>query len=561
MLGNREGIVRSSEVSVTSRTSVAVIIGGGPAGLTAASELLERTSIRPIVLEASDMLGGISRTVNYRGNRIDIGGHRFFSKSDRVMAWWRRLLPIEKSADDSFEIRYQGKSTGVDASCDGPDPATTDRVMLIRPRKSRIYFLRRFFDYPLRLSTRTLANLGPIRIARIAVSYAAARLKPIRPEKNLEQFLINRFGTELYRTFFRAYTEKVWGVPCDRIDAAWGAQRIKGLSITAALRDALSRPFRRRDVGQKQVETSLIERFLYPKLGPGQMWEACGDRIRALGGEILMRHRVVRFERSGDRMVAVFAVDEATGDEHRFECDHVLSSMPVVDLVRGLDDFESPVPREILAIAEGLAYRDFITVGLLVRRLKPIDRVRGKPVALTDNWLYIQEPDVKVGRLQIFDNWSPYLVADRTTTWLGLEYFCSEGDALWSSTDERLRQLGAEELQRIGLLEPGQVLDGTVLRVPKAYPAYFGAYDRFDELRRWLDRIDNLYPIGRNGMHRYNNQDHSMLAAMTVVDGLIAGGVDREALWSVNADAEYHETRAASSDPAVASDAVAEVPS
>jgi protoporphyrinogen oxidase len=519
----------------------AVVIGAGPAGLTAAYELLTRTSIQPVVLEQDDIVGGISRTVNYKGNRIDLGGHRFFSKSDRVMKWWAELLPLEQSDNSQLALSYQGRQHSLYPAQGGPDPTKTDAVMLLRQRKSRIYYLRKFFDYPIGLNKSTIVNLGLPRMARIGVSYIKARLLPIRDERNLEQFFINRFGRELYLTFFKSYTEKVWGVPCDQISASWGAQRIKGLSVAKALTHALTRPFRKKsDVAQKKVETSLVEQFLYPKYGPGQMWEACTERVRQMGGEVLLNMRVQRLHVEKNRVWAVVAQDRATGREQVFEADYVFSTMPVQELVRAVD---APVPADIRQISEGLVYRDFITVGVLVDNLKIRDDVIPGQKLIADNWIYIQEPDVLVGRLQIFNNWSPYMVADPSKVWIGLEYFCYEGDHLWKLGDAEMAALAIDELAKIGIIEKASVRDHTVLRMPKTYPAYFGSYDRFGELQAWLDRFTNLFLVGRNGMHRYNNQDHSMLTAMTAVDNIRAGRTDKSNIWAVNTEQDYHEAQ------------------
>jgi len=495
----------------------AIIIGAGPAGLTAAYELLERTPIRPVVLEKSGYMGGIARTVNYKGNRIDIGGHRFFSKSDRVMQWWFRLLPPESEAQRA---------------------ESADLVMLVRNRKSRIYFLRRFFDYPIRLTPDTLAKLGPVRTVRIGLSYLRSMLAPIRPERSLEDFFINRFGRELYKTFFRDYTEKVWGVACGQISAEWGAQRVKGLSIAKSIAHFCRQLFRgREDLAQKGTETSLIERFLYPKYGPGQMWDEVARRVRERGGEVLTGWEVQRIHCDGWRVAAVTAVHAGTGEVRRFAGDCFFSTMAVKDLVRGMD---AAMPPEIRETGESLVYRDFITVGLLVDRLKVHEPDGAR---IRDNWIYIQEPDVLVGRMQIFNNWSPYLVADPSKVWIGLEYFCFQGDSLWSRTDEELIELGKAEMERIGILDGGAVRDATVIRVEKTYPAYFGSYARFGPLREYLDRFENLYLVGRNGMHRYNNQDHSMLAAMTAVDNVVAGVRSKDNIWAVNTEEEYHEEK------------------
>jgi len=518
----------------------AVIAGAGPAGLTAAFELLERSAVRPVIFEASDAIGGISRTVVHRGNRIDIGGHRFFSKSDRVMEWWTRRLPLQGApARDDILL---GRSLDLAGADPAHDPERVDRVMLVRNRVSRILFLRRFFDYPISLSWRTVRNLGAARMTRIGLSYARARVLPIRPERSLEDFFVNRFGRELYGTFFRDYTEKVWGVPCRQIRPEWGAQRIKGLSVSKALMAALRGLVRRdRSLDQKDVETSLINRFLYPKHGPGQMWEEVARLVRERGGGIHLNQQVTGLRLSGNRVSGV-VVRDAEGAEREVACDYFISTMPVRDLVAAMGD--AP-PSEVRQVAAGLVYRDFITVGLLLRRLKlPNDSgIATVNDIVPDNWIYVQENDVRVGRLQIFNNWSPYLVADPDTVWIGLEYFCNEGDDLWTRDDEAMKALGVEELERIGVIDAADVLDGTVIRVPKTYPAYFGSYDRFDVIRRYTDGIGNLFLIGRNGMHRYNNMDHSMLAAMEAVEIIRTGRRSREALWAVNTEADYHEKK------------------
>jgi protoporphyrinogen oxidase len=515
----------------------ALLIGAGPAGLTAALEFLRRSDVHPIVLEASHEIGGISRTINHNGNRIDIGGHRFFSKSDRVMNWWMELMPPEASADTQHALRHQNKQRTLKTNSQGVSPETTDLVMLVRPRKSRIYFLRRFFDYPIKLTADTLRKLGLIRTVKIGFSYLRARLFPRKVEKSLEDFLINRFGRQLYMTFFKSYTEKVWGVPCEAISAEWGAQRIKGLSLTTAVVHFLKKAFsssRDEAIQQKGTETSLIEKFLYPKYGPGQLWEHAADQIRSHGGEILLGWRATRLFVQGDRITAVEAVSDS-GERRRFPADYVFSTMPVRELIDALD---TPIPSEVREVSDGLQYRDFITVGLLVNGLT-VREADGGP--LKDNWIYIQEPDVLVGRLQIFNNWSPYMVADPSKTWIGLEYFCYQTDALWKMADEDLKKFAIAEVEKIGILRAGDVTDAHVVRVPKTYPAYFGTYDRFHVIREYLDRYPNLYLVGRNGMHKYNNQDHSMLTAMTAVDNIIAGIEDKENVWSINTEMEYHE--------------------
>jgi protoporphyrinogen oxidase len=533
---------------------IAVIAGAGPAGLTAALELLRRSNIAPIVFEADAQVGGISKTINYRGNRMDLGGHRFFSKSDWVMRWWQDILPVAEGhtpSSSALRINYQGRSRDLIPQIRAA--ASPDAVMLVRQRLSRIFYRRRFFDYPLTLNASTINNLGLIEALRIGLSYGTAQLNSRSPEITLEDFLINRFGTRLYKTFFKDYTEKVWGVPCEAISAEWGAQRIKGLSVAKAIAHALASPFRNStDPRQERTETSLIERFLYPKLGPGQMWEEVARHVTGCGGFIELGHRVIGIERDGPNVTAVNVRDAATKTVRRVPCDYFISSMPVRDLVAHL----KPEDSQLLRIADELPYRDFVTAGLLLRRMKSTTgrQDTGFPNGMPpDNWIYIQEPDVRIGRLQVFNNWSPALVADPSTIWLGLEYFCAEGDDLWSMDDGRFVDYAAAELEKIGLIDRRDVIDGTLVRVPKAYPAYFGTYSEFERIRQYLDQFLNLYPVGRNGMHRYNNQDHSMLAANCAVSSIIDGGSGKADIWRINAEEEYHEEIIESSRPGVAS--------
>lgn len=533
---------------------IAIIIGAGPAGLTAAYELLDKTAITPRIFEATADIGGISKTVVYKGNRIDIGGHRFFSKSSRIMEWWQNLLPPQgaPSRDDRIlercvplaevcHVRVLGGK--VADRIPAPDPELCDRVMLLRRRVSRIFFLRKFFSYPITLSGETLVNLGLLRTIKIGISYLRSLLAPIRKEQSLEDFFINRFGRELYQTFFRGYTEKVWGLPCSEIEPSWGAQRVKGLSITSSLAHAVKRVFtQEKGIAQRGVETSLIEQFLYPKFGPGQIWETAAEEIKRCGGEIDLLSQVVGLETDGERIVAVNVLNEKTGQITRHAGDYFISTMPVRNLIAAMGDV---VPLKVQQIAGGLKYRDFITVGLLLRKLKVKNKTSLKTLneLVPDNWIYIQEPEVKIGRIQIFNNWSPYLVNDPDTVWIGLEYFCSEGDALWSMADEALLRFAADELAGIEIIDSADLLDGSVLRMPKAYPAYFGSYKQFDDLREYTDRFSNLFLIGRNGMHRYNNADHSMLTAMTAVENIMNRCTDKSNIWQVNVEDEYHEAR------------------
>ena len=533
---------RQRSIDGARRTGTVVIAGAGPAGLTAAFELLKHSGLRPLVFEADSQVGGISKTVNYRGNRMDLGGHRFFSKSDWVMNWWQDILPVRGTPAElqSVLLGYQGSKREFSAT--GSIAVDDGRVMLVRPRLSRIYYRRKFFDYPLKLNAATLGNLGWLEAGKLGASYVRSRVMPRDPEATLEDFFVNRFGDRLYRAFFKDYTEKVWGVPCSAISAEWGVQRVKGLSITSAIVHAAKSAFtRRQGVAQKDVETSLIERFLYPRLGPGQMWEEVARRVASGGGQVYLRHRVIGIERAGARVRRALVQDLSNGEARWVDCDAFVSTMPVQQLIEHL----APEAEELRDIARGLPYRDFMTAGLVVRRMSGDKSGTGaRPGHPADNWIYIQEPDVRLGRLQIFNNWSPDLVAVPGTVSLGLEYFCREGDDLWSMRDERFLEFASAELEKIGLIDRADVLDGTVVRVPKAYPAYFGEYQRISKVRAFLDGIENLFAVGRNGMHRYNNQDHSMLAAKAAVDCIVSGNLsDKTAIWSVNTEEGYHEER------------------
>ncbi len=467
-----------------------VIAGGGPAGLTAAYELTKH-SHACVVLEADpNLVGGISRTDQYKGYRFDIGGHRFFSKSDEVNRIWKEIL------GDEF---------------------------ITRNRLSRIYYDRKFFHYPLKPAD-ALLKLGPIRSARILASYLKAKLRPIQPEKSLEDWVVNRFGRLLFEIFFKTYTEKVWGMPTSTISADWAAQRIKGLNLTKAVWNAL---FGSRKSGKNgEIIKTLIDRFEYPRLGPGQMWEAARDKVQQAGGAVHLDRRVVRIEHNDSAITALIAQD-THGRAYRYEGRHFLSTLPIRHLIQSM----SPQPpREVREAAESLNYRDFLTVVLIV----------DLPETFPDTWIYIHEPGVRLGRVQNFKNWSPHMVPDPKTSSLGLEYFCFEGDDLWTMSDSDLINLGRREIDAIGLVPAKLVIDGCVVRMPKAYPVYDDAYlNHLAKIRGWLKRFDNLELAGRNGMHKYNNQDHSMMTALLAARNIL--GLGRFDTWKVNTDAEYHE--------------------
>lgn len=526
-------------------SKTAIIIGAGPAGLTAAYELITKTDIKPIIIECTNDIGGISKTVVHNGNRMDIGGHRFFSKSDVIMRWWQNILPIQGSeAKDEILLNNKDKKrTKVKLSKDGPDPEKTDRVMLIRSRLSRIFFLRKFFDYPVTLDTKTISNLGIVRIIKIGCSYIWIKLFPVKNIKSLEDFFISRFGEELYKTFFKDYTEKVWGVPCNEIAADWGAQRVKELSVSRTILHAIKSIFKKENsIEQKNTDTSLIEQFLYPKYGPGQMWETVAAFIEKNGGVIIKNSKVVELDITDSQINELSYYDQFTKVKSVIKGDYFFSTMPVKDLILAMGD---KAPANVKTVSEGLQYRDFITVGLLLNKLKiknetKIDTLFG---LVPDNWIYIQERDVKVGRLQLFNNWSPYMVADIEKVWIGLEYFCNQGDELWEMKDSEFIKFAIEELHKIDIIDRNEVIDSTIIRVPKTYPAYFGTYSQFNEIREFTDKIENLFLIGRNGMHKYNNQDHSMLTAITAVNNIVTNEKSKDNIWSINMEEEYHEEK------------------
>ncbi|MDO6433062.1 NAD(P)/FAD-dependent oxidoreductase [Flavitalea sp. BT771] len=521
----------------------AIIIGAGPAGLTAAYELLKRTDILPIILEKSGDIGGISRTIDYKGNRMDMGPHRFFSKSDRVMEWWLNMMPLQEGADKTFTISYQNKSRSI---APGITTATDpDKRMLVIQRLTRIYFLRKFFAYPIQLSIDTLKILGFLRTIKILFSFLVARLFP-RKAVSLADFIINQFGKELYILFFKDYTEKVWGVPCQDISAEWGAQRIKGVSLSKAIAQAVKsmRKGKSSDLGQKGRETSLIEQFLYPKYGPGSLWEEVARQVQDMGGKVYLHQQVQDIYTVNNEVCSIHTLDTQTGECRLFEGDYFFSSMPVKELIAGMGE---KVPLNVQEVASGLQYRDFINVGILLKRMSaPGKDGKYEKIELKDNWIYIQERDVKVGRLMIYNNWGGGMIKDPNTVWIGMEYFCNKADDFWALNDSTIQQHAIAELEKMGLACVEDVLDATVRRMEKTYPAYFGTYTRFSEIREFVDKYENLFLVGRNGMHKYNNADHSMLTAMVAVDNICAGALSKDNLWAINTEQEYHEEKTAS---------------
>jgi protoporphyrinogen oxidase len=515
----------------------AIIIGAGPAGLTAAYELLDKTNIKPIIFEATNDIGGISKTVNYKGNRIDIGGHRFFSKSEKIMQWWLNILPLQETPlPNENKLKKELRSPK-----NTLNPEETDKVMLQRKRISRIFYLRKFFDYPLTLNINLFSNLGAKRTIKIGLSYLKTSIKPINEEKTLEDFFINRFGEELYQTFFKDYTEKVWGVPCQQIKSDWGSQRIKELSITQAVKHGLKNIIiRNSTINQKNVETSLIGQFMYPKYGPGQMWEEVAKLIEQDKGEIHRENSVIELTSKNDEIIGVKVRNEKTGELKTYTADYFISTMPVKDLIKS---FKGEVSPQVKEVAEGLIYRDFMTVGLVLKKLKIKNESKIETFnnIIPDNWIYVQEKDVKLGRIQIFNNWSPYLVENDENILLGLEYFVNEGDEYWSMDDADFINYAIQELILMDMIDENDVLDGFIVRMPKTYPAYFGTYDQFQLIRNFVDQYHNLFLIGRNGMHRYNNMDHSMLSAMQAVENIINNNTVKDNIWLVNAEEDYHE--------------------
>ena len=513
-----------------------IIIGAGPAGLTMASEMLkEKEKYNVTILEETEEIGGISKTVKYNGNRMDIGGHRFFSKDDRVMEFWSELMPVQgkPSRDD--------KKLGIEKALaeGGPNPEVEDNVMLIRHRVSRIYYLKKFFDYPISMKFETFKNMGFVRTLKAGFSYLKSLIIK-REEKSLEDFYINRFGKVLYSMFFEKYTEKLWGRHPSEISADWGAQRVKGISITAVIKDMLNKAFGKKN--SENTETSLIEQFWYPKYGPGHLWETLANKVSRQGAQIKKGYKVEKINFKDGKIVSV---DCKVKDKTiTVEGDIFVSTMPMNDLVAGFCGID--VPDNIKNIAKGLPFRDFITVGLLVDKLNLENKTNIKTLGnrVPDCWIYVQEPEVKMCRMQIFNNWSPYLLEDpENKVWIGLEYTCNEGDKYWNMTDKEFINFAIEELVSMNIISKTQVQDSHCEKIKKAYPAYFDTYEDIGKLIDYLDKIENLYCIGRNGQHRYNNMDHSMVTAIEAANNIKTGKTTKENIWNVNTEKEYHERK------------------
>lgn len=511
-----------------------IIIGAGPAGITAGYELVKRSDRFEVeILEESADIGGISKTVYYHGNRMDIGGHRFFSKNAQVMKWWEDLMPLQ--GEPAYDDRELGREVALAKG--GPDPEKEDIVMLKRKRISRIYYKKKFFDYPVEINWNTIKNMGVGTTFLAGVDYLISAVHK-RKENSLEDFYMNRFGSRLYHMFFEGYTKKLWGRHPSEISPDWGAQRVKGLSILGVLKDNLQKLLH---LKRKEVETSLIEEFYYPKYGPGQLWEHAMECYLKAGGKLEKECRVTEILEEEGRVCGVICTKD--GKQYRKEADYVLSSMPLKDLAAGMKS----MPERERKIAEGLPYRDFVTVGVLVDKLAIKNKTKDRTLhgGVPDCWIYVQDTGVDMGRIQIFNNWSPYLVErPGDTIWLGLEYFCKEGDANWEKTEDEWKELAESELKRMGILAPEtRILDYHCEKVKKAYPAYFDTYKDISTLITWLNSIPNLFCIGRNGQHRYNNMDHSMMTAFEAVENILSGRENKDNVWNVNTEKNYHEQK------------------
>lgn len=514
-----------------------VIIGAGPAGLTAAWELLKNSNeYKVTILESSHDFGGISKTIKYQNNRMDIGGHRFFSKDVKVNEFWTSFLPLQgKSAIDDILLNRD-----LPLKEDGPDPEKTDIVMLNRNRVSRIFYNNHFFDYPISLSLQTIKNMGFFTTIVAGFSYIKSIIFK-RKENSLEDFYINRFGKKLYSMFFEGYTEKLWGRHPSQISADWGAQRVKGLSIIAVLKDVFSKILPQSSKKKRKVETSLIESFLYPKLGPGQLWELVAEKTQEKGGNFILGASVVKVQEESGVITGV--IYEKNDIKTKLDADIVISSMAFKDLLISIPS----IPINIKKLAENLPYRDFVTVGILVKKLALKNRTSQKTIndIIPDCWIYVQDSSVKMGRIQIFNNWSPYLVENfQEYVWIGTEYFCDEGDEFWNLDEKGWVELATKELIKIGVIDDcKEVINSHHAKIKKAYPAYFDSYNNISTMIEYANSFGNLYCVGRNGQHRYNNMDHSMITSFETVNNIISGCEDKSNIWNVNTEQEYQEEK------------------
>jgi len=518
-----------------------VIIGAGPAGLTTAYYLLKNSDqYNVIILEKSSIIGGISKTIEFNGYKIDTGIHRFFTKNEEVEKIWEELLPIQgkPAYDDKLLNRQKPYEKG------GPNPEVDDKTMLIKDRITRIYYGRKFYDYPVSLNMTTIKNMGFFTLLKAGFSYLKSCVHKL-PETSLENFYINRFGKVLYSMFFESYTEKVWGINPKKISADWGAQRVKGLSITAVLKDIIKKAFGKKN--NKNSETSLIEQFIYPKLGSGQVYEEMANKIQEMGGQIILNANVneVRISNKNRISKIIYTKDD---EKISLKSDICISSMPIKEL------FEiskgTTVPKNIYNIATKLPYREFMSVGLVVDKLKLENTTNIKTLndIVPDSWIYVQEPDVKMGRIQIFNNWSPYMFKNKeeinNKVMFSLEYFCSDKDKYWNMTDEKFIDFAIDEAIKLKLIDSKDKVEASVrIKIPKAYPAYFGTYAKIDKVIDYLNTFKNLYCIGRNGQHRYNNMDHSMLTGIETAKSIINNKNNKHDIWNVNTEKEYHEVK------------------
>lgn len=516
-----------------------VIVGAGPAGLTAAYYLLKNSNEYEVcILEQENQVGGISKTIEFDGYKVDTGIHRFFTKNDEIEKIWTDLLPLQsKKAYDDILLDREKKLPST-----GSNPEKDEKSMLIKDRITRIYYGRKFYDYPVSINLTTIKNMGFFTIIKAGFSYLKSCIIK-KPETSLENFFINRFGKVLYSMFFESYTEKVWGVHPSKISADWGSQRVKGVSITEIIKDAFKKKFKIKN--SANTETSLIEQFIYPKLGAGQVYEEMAKNIEKMGGKILLNTKLTSITADKFEIKKVSYLKD--NKEKSTKADIFISSMPIKNLFENMNGIK--IPKKINDIAINLPYREFMSVALVVDKLKLENKTKIKTVMniVPDSWIYIQEKDVKMGRLQIFNNWSPYMFKNKEDVnkkvFITLEYFCSEDDEYYNMTDEEFTSFAIDEAVKIGLIDKDSVESSKRIKIPKAYPAYFGTYKDFDKVKEYLNKFDNLYCIGRNGQHKYNNMDHSMLTGVETAKSILNNGKNKKEIWEVNTEKDYHEKK------------------